>query len=448
MSKRSQKGRTGSGVKNYHDSKQKQQKKEDEDDPTALLHLLNTESAGFLEAEGMEKTFGITQERLLEEVPQQAAKKRFSLKLEKGPYIVDYSRNGRSLLLAGRRGHVAALEWETGKLRCELDLEETVRAAKWLQGENFFAIAQRRFTYIYDAQGTELHRLEKHVEVEHLEYLSYHFLLVSLGSAGMLRYQDITNGKIVAENHTKLGRCTAMTQNSFTAIMQVGHAGGYVSLWSPAVGSPLVTMQCHASPIVAIAVDPQGNCMATSGLDGQIGVWDLRTYKKLHEYLPLRPATSLDIRQRGFLAAAYGPHATVWKDGLTRKARDPYMHHLQAGSTVNCLRFCPYDDVLGVGHAGGVESLLIPGAGEPNYDTYEANPVASRTQRREAEVKQLLDKLPPETIMLDPSSIGTVMRTEEERHQWKLETEFQASNADGTATRKPEMPRRDLAKRN
>lgn len=409
-----------------------QRKDQDEKDPTEYLHLLNTGEAGLLEADEGERTWGISQERLLEQVPLQAAKKRFSLKLEGGPYNLDYSRNGRSLLIAGRRqGHVAAIEWESGKLHCELALEETVRDAKWLQGESMFAVAQRRYTYIYDVHGTELHRLEKFQEIKHLEYLPYHFLLASIGSQGVLRYQDITNGHLVAENHTRVGRCTAMRQNISNAIIHLGHAGGYLTLWSPNVGSPLVTMQCHASPIEAIAINPAGTYMATAGADGKIGVWDMRTYKKLHEYSPLRPATSLDISQRGLLAAAYGPHATIWKDGLARRMRNPYMHHLQAGEIINCIRFCPYDDVCALGHSAGIDSVLIPGAGEPNYDAFEANPMASRSQRREAEVKQLLDKLAPETIMLDPSIIGTVVRTEAERHEWKNEVEFKAAHPEG-----------------
>lgn len=57
------------------------------------------------------------------------------------------------------------------------------------------------------------------------------------------------------------------------------------------------------------------------------------------------------------------------------------------------LRFCPFTDVLTIGHSKGLSSILVPGAGEPNFDSAEADPFENRKARREREVRALLDKV-------------------------------------------------------
>ena len=93
-----------------------------------------------------------------------------------------------------------------------------------------------------------------------------------------------------------------------------------------------------------------------------------------------------------------------------QKARAPYMKHELAGRTISSVRFKPYDDVLAVGTALGLCSMIVPGAGEPNPDSREADPHQGKKARQEAEVHALLDKLPPSTIALDPSAVGSVNR--------------------------------------
>lgn len=144
--------------------------------------ILLENASGFLETETeLERTYRVRQDDIRQEVGLDVAEKSFELKLDAmGPYTCEYSRNGRDLILAGRKGHVATMDWREGKLGCELQLGETIRDARFLHNNQFFAVAQKKYVYIYDSNGVELHCLRKHVEVSHMEFLPYHFLLATL----------------------------------------------------------------------------------------------------------------------------------------------------------------------------------------------------------------------------------------------------------------------------
>lgn len=336
--------------------------------------------------------------------------------------------------MGGRKGHVAAFDWRSGHLLHELQLRETVRDVQWLHNESLYAVAQKKYTYIYDRTGLEIHCLRQFLEIQRLAFLPYHFLLAAIGNAGFLHYQDTSTGQQVASLRTKLGRCHIMTPNPWNAVLHLGHSNGTVTLWSPNVTEPLVRMLCHRGPLSAVAVDPAGHHMVTTGADGQMKVWDLRTFKPLYQYYTRQPATSLSISQKGLLAVGYGPRVSIWKDYATSKQQSPYMNHLQEGSQIRDLSFCPYDDVLAVGHNEGLTSLLIPGAGEPNYDALEANPYETKKQRQEKEVHSLLDKLQPDMITLDPNQLANAQRLHKENVQERNQLE---ANANG---RRPDDP--------
>ncbi|KAF7235075.1 WD repeat-containing protein 46 [Varanus komodoensis] len=355
-----------------------------------------------------EDTCTISQADIAEAVDLAAGAKHFELRLEQfGPYRISYTRNGRHLLLGGRRGHVAALDWHTKALLCEINVMESIADLTWLHTESMFAVAQRQWLYVYDNQGVELSCLKRFHGVQCMTFLPYHFLLATASETGFLQYLDVSVGKEVAAICTKGGRLAVMAQNPSSAIVHLGHSNGVVTLWSPSAREPLVRMLCHRGPVRAVAVEASGTYMATSGPDQKLHIYDLRTYRRLHSLLLPTGAGHLDFSQRGLLGAACQDVVQVYKDVVAGPPRKPYLCHALPRPS-HGLRFCPFEDVLGAGHGGGFVSLLVPGAGEPNFDALESNPFRSRKQRQEWEVKALLEKIPAELIALDPGQLGAV----------------------------------------
>ena len=323
----------------------------------------------------------------------------FCLELEGGPYDLDISLNGRFLSMGGAKGHLSVIEWQRKKLRFEKDLDDEIRAVKWLHNENFLAVAQKKFTYIYDHHGVELHRLKKHTDVLFLDFLPYHFLLTSASTGSMLRYHDVSTGSLVSEKCTKSGVITAMSGSLNSGIMHIGHSNGSVTLWSPLSSEPLAKLFCHKGPITALAVDNAGSKMATAALDGQIKLWDIRNFSRELSLYTTSSVSFLNFSQTGQLCSSQGNKISIW-NSPTKSNRAPDVTHKLSKCTVYRAKFCPFEDYIISGLDSGVRSFPASGSCIENYDSFEFNPYSTAKQRQEMEVKSLLNKLPPDTISL------------------------------------------------
>ena len=407
------------------------------------VEILLEHNAGLLEPENeLERTYQVRQDDIKQAVGVETAKKGFELRLDGlGPYdVCEYSRNGRDLLIAGRKGHVATFDWRDGKLGCELQLNETVRDARWLHISNQknFAVAQKKCVYIYSGDGVELHQLKNHSEATHLEYLPYHFLLTSVSTAGIIRYTDVSTGQSLPQLYTKLGPATAFTQNPHNAILHVGHQKGLVTLWSPNSAAPLVKLLPHHGPVRGLAVDKSGTYMVSTSQDRRMSVWDIRMFKEVHTHHLRLPGQTVSISDRNLVSVGHGTqlsifNSTIFTSAATAETTKPYMQWGGEGLNIGRVRFCPFEDVLGISHDKGFSSIIVPGSGEPNPDTMEQglNPYETSRQRRETEVHAVLEKLQPEMIALDPNFVGNLDLASEE--QRKRERDLDAKPEDKIA---------------
>ncbi|WVQ78234.1 hypothetical protein IAT38_000317 [Cryptococcus sp. DSM 104549] len=369
-----------------------------------------------VEEELGERTWRVKQDEIVKEVAVGVRGKKFDLKMEDmGSYKVDYTRNGRHLAIASSRGHVATFDWQAGKLHSEIQLKETVRDIKFLHSESYYAVAQSKYVFIYDMNGVELHKLKQHIDPTFMEFLPYHYLLATVGNAGYLKYHDTSTGVMLTQIPTHLGSPSSMAQNPHSAIVHLGHANGTMTLWSPNLTTPHVKLLAHRGPVNGIAVDPSegsaGRYVATSGMDGTVKIWDGRMWgKEVREWKMRNQITSLAYSGMGMLSVGGKSGVSVYQDLYSNTSRGPstYLTLPLPGLTASATKFCPFDDLLCVGHERGISSLIVPGAGEPNFDSAEADVFETHTGRREREVRGVLEKIRPELITLDTDFLGKV----------------------------------------
>ncbi|KAK6589590.1 hypothetical protein RS030_203102 [Cryptosporidium xiaoi] len=381
----------------------------------AESEILLPESRGFLETEGIEKSYSISQNELQKNISIGASNKRFSFDLSYGPYSIDYSRNGNQLLIGGKKGHISMLDISNGvpNIIMELPMEdEKINDVKFLHDYTLFAAAQKKYVYIYNNEGIEIHCIRDHVMCPYkLDFLPYHFLLCSIGEFGELKYQDISTGQIPAVHKTGKGSCHVMKANQYNGVVHLGHSDGVVSLWTPNVPTPVMEVFSHKGGISSL--DVFNNCLVTGGNDNSWKVWDIRKYSNYHPLYYYKSfgssVRSVSISGTKLVAVGFGGHVQVWKDLFSKsKQTTPYMTHNHPNIKISEVKFQPWNDVLCIGHTHGAETIIIPGAGSPNFDSRECNIFENSKQRRNKEVRMLLEKLSASTITLNPNIIGKI----------------------------------------
>lgn len=360
-----------------------------------------------IELEDREVADRVTQRDIHEGVTMQSQQKHFELNLVPlGPYKIDFSRNGTHLLLGGLRGHVANLSWKSFALQGETQLKDKVNDLCFLIDHSMYAVAQKKYVYMYTKEAAELHILSKMPHMDRLAFLPKHLLLAASSSTfSTLQYTDISTGQEISMKPPAVMKnpTSCLATNHANGVLASCDMRGVVKFWSPSVVDPLIQLKAHKGSIGDICFHPNGRFFITLGGDHKMSVWDMRTLRPLEEYAITYTFNTLDISSSGMVALGGGTNIQIWR-GLfsASKPSAPYMKFgLGYGNIAERVRFCPFEDVLGVGHSKGFSSLLIPGSGEANPDFYYANPHETERHRKERVVSTLLDKLPPDMISMD-----------------------------------------------
>ncbi|PIN00597.1 hypothetical protein CDL12_26900 [Handroanthus impetiginosus] len=176
-------------------------------------------------------------------------------------------------------------------------------------------------------------------------------------------------GEMVGNFRTGLGRSDTMQVNPFNNVVAVAHFGGTVTMWKPTSAAPLMKMLCQKGPITALAFHSNGHLMATAGME--------------------RKNKALGFEE--ILGDFSGPHDYSRYMG----------HSIGKGYQVRKVLFRPYEDVLGIRHS---------------IEKQEGSSIPSR-------------QTTPETIMLDPTKIGSVRPTKKKEKPTKQEREAEQEAA-------------------
>mmetsp|Transcript_44356 Transcript_44356/g.96501 ORF Transcript_44356/g.96501 Transcript_44356/m.96501 type:complete len:523 (+) Transcript_44356:71-1639(+) len=360
---------------------------------------------GFLEADGVRKTHEYTQAEIVKHLDVGSKAKIFDLDLHFGPYQSSVDPSGKRVLMYGKKGHLAIMDLHSMKLECEINVMQSVRCAALIANQDMFAAAQKKYTYVYDNAGTELHKLKDTVEAFSLEYLPFHHLLVS-ASRREIRWRDVTYGDVISSHKFEFPNAMCMQQNPRNAVMHVGHSSGQVSLWTPNIPEAAITMQCQHAGIAAMAVD--GFAMATSSVDGRWRLWDLRMMDRVSSSGTFGGAVcSMSFSQTGLLSVCNSHTVRVFRN-LNQSEPELYLKHRIIGEDIVSAQFRPFEDFCILGRSGGISTLVVPGAGKAHFDSFADNPFATKGQKRENIVKSVLDKIPADMISIDPDMIGKI----------------------------------------
>ncbi|ORD94740.1 WDR46 [Enterospora canceri] len=349
----------------------------------------------------------LEQEYIKENVNLYTKEKAIKLDLETKPhpYNTCYNQNGSHSLIWNRDGFAASFGTQSLMLDFESDFTE-ISTATYLHSERYIALGQECL-YIYNNRGVELHAVRSIKNILQSNFLPDHFLLGCMcctSTSNKLKYLDTTSGEIAAELDIKF---KPVASCHFDGIICLGDRRGVVDLVAPKQPEPLMKIKVHRN----IKELKRGkDKLYVSTYDNKIKTFDLRNYFKPLQEISTKYTDKMAISTNGTVALGGGSTVVLFDPNEAKINQE-----ITTATNIGSLEFNPFEDILTVTTRNKYESFVAPQSSDIRYNADVISPYMTKNEKREMEVKKLLEKIPPEMISYNSELISKIRRDKKVR---------------------------------
>lgn len=240
------------------------------------------------------------------------------------PAHVQFSRNGKLLLVAGGRGGKSGrvIVWEITKAERVMTIGEeydTVLSADISPDQTKIALGgPGRLVKIYStASGELLHKIKKHTDwVTAIAFSPNGELLASGDRNGGLSIWDPDNAQEMFTLPSHKGAVTALSWRDDSRILASSSEDGTIKWWESQEGKQAKTWNAHSGGALCVSYTHDGR-LVSCGRDNQVTLWNADGNKaKSFEFfgeLPLRAALTPDGAR--VVAIDFNGRAAAWATG-------------------------------------------------------------------------------------------------------------------------------------
>lgn len=329
----------------------------------------------------------LTQKYLKSNVNMYTAEKAYTLDLtnKPNPYLFGYNSSGSHILLYNSDGYISS--YNTQKMNVDFEIEEVderINSAKYLYSEKYLAVAQK-YLNIYNSTGQEINVVKEIKNCKHMEYMPWHYLLGCVNNNN-LNYYDVSTSKIISTLKDINFKVTSTA--SFDGLILLGDKNGVVEMKSPNQPQSLMKIKTHRNlKDIQVSHDK----MFVSNYDGNIKTFDLRNYFKEMEEFKCKNVKQFTVSRNNSIAVLNSKNISILRD-------NSIVQTITCNSNTNSLQFNPFEDILTTTSNNSLSNFIVPNTTDKHYNTDYVSPYATVAEKKEREVKMLLEKIPYEMI--------------------------------------------------